>query len=125
MTKKMKGFTIVEVTIASLILLISLVGGTVFFFSNRRNLVYATRERLAMWAAMYKMEELKGEDYDKISIGEETEDITLSGFPAERITEVVEIDEDEPPDEADYKKVTVKVDWADGETSLVTYIAPK
>jgi len=119
-----KGFTIIEVMIASLILLISLVGGTVFFFSNRRNLVYATRERLAMWSALYKVEELKGRDYSAVNPG--SENISLSGISAQRITTVEEIDADEPPDgTADYKQVMVKVNWGNGETSLVTFIAPK
>ena len=118
-----KGFTIIEVMLASFILLVSLIGGSVFFFSNRRNLVYATRERLAMWSAIYKVEELKGADYGMIN--PETENISLSGISARRITTVEEIDEDDPPDGTDYKKITVKVDWGSGETSLVSYIAPK
>ena len=118
-----KGFTIIEVTLASFILLVSLIGGSVFFFSNRRNLVYATRERLAMWSALYKVEELKGTDYGMIN--PETENISLSGISARRITTVEEIDEDDPPDDTDYKKITVKVNWGSGEISLVTYIAPK
>ncbi len=116
-----KGFTLVEIILASLLLLITLIGGVVFLSANRKNLVFASRQRLATWAAVSKMEGLKSTDYH--SLQNSSENITLSGKPFHRTVTVENIDEDGGG--TDYKKVTVGVSWSGGNLSLVTYIAPK
>jgi len=111
----------IEVLIASLILLISVIGGVAFFSANHANLIYSTQQRLAIWSAADKLEELKGADYN--SLNSEIENITLSKYTAQRTTTVVDIDEDGGG--TDYKEVTVEVDWGEGNDALVTYITPK
>lgn len=122
MRQKKGGFTIVEVILASLILAISLIGGAVFLSANRTNLVYATRQRLATWAAIYKVEQLKSADYTSslLTAGTTNESLTLNNDPFTRRTIVTDIG-------GNYKQVTVSMDWGNGKfpLSLTTYIAPK
>ncbi|MFW6457083.1 MAG: type IV pilus modification PilV family protein [Planctomycetota bacterium] len=110
-------FSLVEVIVASVILLITVVGIPSFYFANRRNLRRSHLKRLATWQATYKMEELKAQGYDGINTDSDT--VELDNVTADRNWVV------EPCDgELDCKKVTVIVSWGENNsTSLVTIIA--
>ena len=117
------GFTLIELIAAFVILSITLVGMASFYFANHKNLLWATRERLATWKAIDKMEELKVVNYETLETLPE-ENFTLYRVPAKRKVEIEEIDEDSDGS-TDYKKVTVKITWEQKETVLITYISPR
>ena len=120
--KNKAGFTIVEVIIATVILVMSLLGGVVCFSANRKNLAYANLQRLATWNAIYNMERLKSADYAGLTSGTTTENIFLSGKPFQRRTTIQNIGGG-----PDYKQVTVAMDWGSGTfpLSLTTYISAR
>ena len=129
--KNKSGFTIVEVIIATIILVISLLGGVAFFSLNRNNLSYANRQRLATWAAIYKIEELKSMNYAALVSPSTTIEppppLTISGYSFTRTTTITN-----PVPGLDYKQATVYVSWNQGNfppspttLSLTTYISEK
>jgi type II secretory pathway pseudopilin PulG len=126
---KKNGFTIIEIVVASLILLLSLLGGVTFFSLNSNNLSYATRQRLATWGAVYKIEQLKSATYtdtynDSIlnagTYGPENNNPPIPGYSFTRTTTITNM-------AAGYKQVTVSVNWGKPTppVSLTTYISPR
>lgn len=117
---KKAGFTLVEVIVATIVLVISIIGGTAFFFLNRNNLSYANRQRLATWAAVYKIEQLKSMNYSDLPTADETENPTISEYSFTRTTTITDIS-------GHYKQADVSVSWVQGNlpSSLTTYIAEK
>ncbi len=125
---KKTGFTLVEVIIATIILVISIIGGTAFFFLNRNNLSFANRQRLATWAAVYKIEELKNMNYSALALLPSPaieNNLPVSGYSFTRTTTITDIS-------GNYKQATVKMDWEQPSfpsslrtLSLTTYIAER
>jgi len=116
-TRDKKGFTLIEVLIATIILAIGLIGGSTFFYANRKNIYNARLERYATWKAIEKMEEIKG----KASLEEvvEEEDVAVGDVAGRRITTIEEKEEDG----VTFKSVNVRVEWNNGrEVSLETYV---
>lgn len=113
--KKQRGFTTIELLLATVVLVIGLIGGSSFFYANRRNLVAARFTRLATWSAISRMESLKAGDY--ASTGNTTESVTLDGDTATRTTTV------DVPYAVALKRVVVTVSGTGGNVSLTTYIA--
>ena len=118
-----KGFTLVEVIIATIILILSLLGGVAFFNLNRNNLSYANYQRLATWAAIYKIEELKSMPYPPASVSDTWQ---YKGVTFTRIPTIV----NDPT--GNYKQATVSVSWVQGsfpssltKLSLTTYISER
>ena len=116
-----------EVIIASIILVLSLLGGIAFFYLNRNNLSYANRQRLATWAAVYKIEGLRSTPYSLLpSPGSTIENnLPVSGYFFTRTTTIADIN-------GNYKQATVRVDWNQlsfpsslTTLSLTTYLAEK
>jgi prepilin-type N-terminal cleavage/methylation domain-containing protein len=128
---KKNGFTIIEVVVASIILVVSLLGGVVFLSANRNNLVYATNQRLATWSAIYKIEQLKSATYtdtgwdailNNTFPGSTTENLPISGKSFIRKTTITDIGVG-----PDYKQATVEMNWGKPTppVSLTTYISAK
>jgi prepilin-type N-terminal cleavage/methylation domain-containing protein len=115
--KKKNGFTLIEVLLATVLIALGFIAGSVFFYANRKNLYNARLERYATWAAIKKIEEIKG----KSSLQEEetTEDITLGEYniPAQLIVSITE-----PEDDQLIWKVITKVEWGNEEVSFETYL---
>ncbi|MFA5393181.1 MAG: prepilin-type N-terminal cleavage/methylation domain-containing protein [Candidatus Ratteibacteria bacterium] len=118
-----KGFTIVEVIIATIILVISLLGGVAFFSLNRNNLSYADCQRLANWTAIYKIEQLKSMDYPPTITFDPT--WQYKGKTFTRTTTSNTITED--PTGNFIRAYTVSVNWGEATppVSLTTYISEK
>lgn len=120
MRLKKSGFTLIEVILASIILIISILGGTAFFSINRKSLVFATCQRLATWSAIYKIEELKSMDYPPTITSDPP--WQYKGRTFTRLTTII----DGPT--GNYKQVTVSVNWGEptlAPVSLTTYISAK
>ncbi|MFH2068225.1 MAG: prepilin-type N-terminal cleavage/methylation domain-containing protein [Candidatus Omnitrophota bacterium] len=122
---KKAGFTLAEVIIATIILIISLLGGIAFFSLNRNNLSYANRQRLATWGAVYKIEQLKSMNYSDMELllsPAIENNLNISGKIFTRKTTITDIGAG-----PDYKQVTVEMGWNPGSfpVSLTTYISPK
>ncbi len=114
-----RGFTLVEVLIATIILAIGLIGSSAFYYANRRNLYTARLERYAMWSAVERMEYIKGCSYSSLSEGETEEEVTIGNLTGERITTIADMDEDGVA----FKSVNVRVELDEGgEISLTTYL---
>jgi len=116
--KKKNGFTLIEVLLATVLIALGFIAGSVFFYANRKNLYNARLERYATWAAIKNVEKIKGEAY--IQEEESTEDITLGEYniPAQLTVSITE-----PEDDQLIWKVMAKVKWGENEeVSLVTYL---
>ncbi|MCM8776699.1 MAG: prepilin-type N-terminal cleavage/methylation domain-containing protein [Candidatus Omnitrophica bacterium] len=112
------GFTLMEVLLATVIIALGFIGGSVFFYTNRKNLYSARLERYATWSAIKKIEEIKGRS--SLQEEETTEDISLGEYniPAERILNITE-----PEDDDLIWEIEVKVRWGENkEVSLNTYL---
>ena len=125
------GFTLVEVLVALFIIALIIMGGGMFFFYGRVNIIREAHRRAAVLVASQRLEELKGADYSGIgSSGPEPVDVdNLSGDSPTGPTmdTVVEFVDDGGINEA-YKKVTVTVNWVDSRSNSVsatTLIAPR
>ena len=116
---KNDGFTLIEILVSLTILIIVIIGTSMFFYSSRKNLLYANLERLGTWKAVEKMELLKSSSYSNII--NQTENISLDETSAQRITSVQNIDENG----VTFKLVKVEVNWGTGDVFLTTYIAEK
>ena len=117
--KSKAGFTIIEVVLSSITLVVSLLGGVVFLSANRNNLSYASLQRLATWGAVYKIEQLKSMDYSALPVSG-TENLTISGKSFTRKTTITDIS-------GNYKQATVEMGWVQDKfpVSLTTYISDK
>jgi len=116
------GFSLIEVSIALLILSIVIAGGGLFFFYARCAIVREGHRRAALQIATQKIEELKGTPYEKI--------LNSMPFPKEKVDNL-------PPgntvttqieDLGGYLEATVTVSWQNNsphKVSLVTLIAPR
>jgi Tfp pilus assembly protein PilV len=113
----MKRFTLIELIVASVVLVIALIGIPAFYFASHRNLRTSRLKRLATWQATSKMEELKATPYDDLEDG--NENVQLGWTEADMVWEVTTV-EDEG---LEYKRITVTVSYGEsGEVSLVTYV---
>jgi len=126
--KQKRGFTIVEVLIALVILAIGLIGISAFFYANRKNLYNARLEREATWKAVERMESEKGLSVsaleEKLPADEQVveENIPIgNNVLATRTTEKLTPDEED----AAFWKIKVTVSWDEDKESFLTTYIPK
>ena len=62
------GFTLVEVLVALFIIALVIMGGGMFFFYGRVNIVREAHRRAAVLVASQRLEELKGADFGEINL---------------------------------------------------------
>ena len=111
---KKKGFTLVEVLVATVILLTAIIGTSAFFYFNRQNLVKARLKRQATITAVNTIEELKGMDYYSLTAGTLSDTALLANALADIKVTIGE----EPEDGIGYLPVTVEVTWDDDKEKL-------
>ncbi len=116
-----KGTSLVEVMTAVLISTIVILGGSFFYVGSTNQINLREQYRAASRLAGQKLEELKADNYDDVTIGELKDSLTLESSTYSRsvVTE----------DLGSYKKIVVTVNWGpvgmERNISLATLIAPK
>ena len=118
--RRLPGFTLVEVLIAIAIAAIAILGAGAIYTLTRVESIKAECQRLAIWSAVSKMEEIKARSSFE-SVSSETEQIVLKPLTinATRVITVTTLTDDL------LKNVTVQVSWPGGTVSLTSYIANK
>ena len=120
-SKSNRGFGLIEVVVATLILLIVIVGGSLCFFHARNQIHVRKQSRAAVQLTSQKLEELRADNYDDIAEGDTVEKLFLDDLACRQSTEILVVD--------DYKKVKVTTSWQHRgmphDVSLVTFIVPK
>jgi len=128
---KRRHFSLIELIIASTMLVIAMLGGSAFYFANRRNLTKARIQRQATWEAVNQMEGVKKilSDENKIDLENDTVyvdgddgNFTLENRPAHWELKIEKQDEG---GNIKWFKATVTVSWngGDDEVEIVTYVA--
>jgi prepilin-type N-terminal cleavage/methylation domain-containing protein len=128
MRRKMKGFTLVEVMISIVILLIGIFGVWAYFIYSQNALELAVKKRYASQICHMKLEELRSVDYNALSGYEETNTpVKIDNLDGFRNTVVENIDENNDG-RTDYKKITVRVNWnqngKEQKIEFVSFISP-
>ncbi len=118
--RKKSGFTIIEVVVSVLILLIILTGSSMLYVRGRERIHTRKYQRAAVQLASRKIEELKGSPYVSVTAGQSSENITLENFTYSLTADVEDL--------GLYKKVTVTAQWQGkaGSKNLVmsTFLSP-
>ncbi len=119
--KSKKGTSLVEVMTAVLISIIVILGGSFFYVASTNQINLREQYRAASRLAGQKLEELKADNYDDVTIGEVEDSLTLENSTYSRSVVAEDL--------GSYKKVVVTVNWGpagmERNVSLVTLIAPK
>jgi len=119
--KSRKGTSLVEVMVAVLISTIVVVGGSLFFVASTNQINLREQYRAASRLAGQKLEELRADDYDDVTIGELTDSLSLEDVSYSRSTVTEDL--------GSHKNVVVTVNWGpagmERNVSLVTLIVPK
>jgi len=126
--RKMKGFTLVEVMISIIILLIGIFGVWAYFIYSKNALELAVKKRYASQICHMRLEELRSVDYNALSGYEETNTpIKIDNLDGYRNTVIEDIDENKDG-RTDYKKITVRVNWnqngKEQKIEFVSFISP-
>ena len=143
-----RGTTLIEVMIALLIIALVILGGGMFFFYGRLNIIREAHRRAALLVASQRLEALKAADYEKIAhnplsyepyyithssdwawnLSETKETITVDNLSdAQMLTEAQYMDDDGMNDSYDYLKITIVVEWSDpvpNRVSLTSLVGP-
>jgi len=146
-----RGTTLVEVMIALLIIALVILGGGMFFFYGRLNIVREAHRRAALLITNQRLEALKAADWDDIALisplsyqpyyithssvwalnlSETKETITVDNLSdAQMLTEAEWVDDnpDDSYDTYDYLKITIVVEWSDpasNRVSLTSLVGP-
>ncbi len=119
--KSKRGMTLIEVVVAMLILSILIIGAHYHFVYGRGQIALRENYRAALQLAAQKLEELKADSYNDITVSKTQETLALGEYSCNRSTDVNDV--------SLYKKINVQIDWnqmgRDHNVSLDTFIAPK
>ena len=122
-----KGLTLIEVIISILLFSVVLLGAMAFYFYSDSSFRFAEHKKMALELADARMEQLKAQEYDDLTIGAwDREPIIIGQLPCES-PDGLYID---VSDVGGYKLVRVQVVWTDPSRAgtqnitLDTYIAP-
>jgi prepilin-type N-terminal cleavage/methylation domain-containing protein len=117
-----RGFTLVELLLAIVLLAILTIGGLNFFVYGRSDINREGHRRVALELASQKFEELKADGYALV-ISEDESNLSLDNISCLRTTSVTEIEIGE------LKEVTVTVSWDEkgvtNNVELTTLIAKR
>ncbi|KAA3612063.1 MAG: hypothetical protein DWQ05_18860 [Calditrichaeota bacterium] len=130
-----KGVSLVEAMIAIVIFMIIMIGGHSYFARSHMVMAYGKLQRLAVAAAVHKMESLVKLDYSSLSSSLNETDVTidLGNRSGTRSTTITYIDDaadgqagaDSDGNTLDYKMIAVEIAWSDSREqsySLSTFV---
>ncbi|MCM8804802.1 MAG: prepilin-type N-terminal cleavage/methylation domain-containing protein [Candidatus Omnitrophica bacterium] len=128
--KRNKGFSLIEVIISILIIIIGIFGTLSYFFYSQTNLNLERHRRTALQIAQSRIEFLRTVSYNNLmNYVENGTNVNIDEIQGKRVTIIEDVNDPEDPDPSiDYKRITVKVMWFENkrnnEVSLKTIIAP-
>lgn len=125
---RLRGATLLEVMIASLVFLAGSLGAMAYLGHGRIGLLRQGHARLAAQVAHSRLEELRTVRYaDLEDFAENGTAVALGGIAGQRVTQITPVDEN-GNGTVDYKLAQVTVSWQMGdltqEVNLVTLFAP-
>ncbi|MCX7917566.1 MAG: hypothetical protein N2589_05510 [bacterium] len=130
MRKNKNGYSVVEILIAILIIIIGFIGTLSYFLYSQINLNLERHRRTALQIAHSRIEFLRTISYNNLmNYIENGTVVQIDEISGRRITMIEDINDPEDTDSLpDYKKITVKVIWFENrrnnEVVLQTIIAP-
>ncbi|MCS7180088.1 MAG: hypothetical protein NZ891_01880 [bacterium] len=130
MKKNKNGYSVVEILIAILIIIIGFIGTLSYFLYSQINLNLERHRRTALQIAHSRIEFLRTISYNNLmNYIENGTVVQIDEISGRRITMIEDINDPEDTDSLpDYKKITVKVIWFENrrnnEVVLQTIIAP-
>lgn len=124
-----RGSTLIETLIASIILILALMGYSSSYVSARKQIANQRIYQMAVHLSSQKLEEIRAKEYDNINIGRQEEPLFVDITTYTRITLVELSAEATAKLKQPCKKVTVTTQWLgkvgeQHEVTLVTYIGP-
>jgi len=126
-TKGQRGFTIVETTIASLVMLVGALGVSSLFLFSTQNNIGGSERALAMAVAQQQLEQIRSVTFEDTTLtaGTMTTTVTSGGRPY-TVQRVVTNETDAEGNAKQLKKITVRVtpksapNWISTPVELVT-----
>ena len=126
-TKGQRGFTIVETTIASLVMLVGALGVSSLFLFSTQNNIGGSERALAMAVAQQQLEQIRSVTFEDTTLtaGTTTTTVTSGGRPY-TVQRVVANETDAEGNAKQLKKITVRVtpksapNWISTPVELVT-----
>jgi Tfp pilus assembly protein PilV len=126
-TKGQRGFTIVETTIASLVMLVGALGVSSLFLFSTQNNIGGSERALAMAVAQQQLEQIRSVTFEDTTLtaGTTTTTVTSGGRPY-TVQRVVADETDAEGNAKQLKKITVRVtpksapNWISTPVELVT-----
>jgi type II secretory pathway pseudopilin PulG len=117
------GFTLIEVMMGVMIIMIAIVGTFAYFTYGRTALDLAGHKRIAAEIASARLEEMRGVAYAKLLTKAETDTVVSMGeVDGKRSTIITDVDEDNDG-KVDYRVVTARVTWLkNGRTQTVELV---
>jgi Tfp pilus assembly protein PilV len=126
-TKGQRGFTIVETTIASLVMLVGALGVSSLFLFSTQNNIGGSERALAMAVAQQQLEQIRSVTFEDTTLtaGTTTTTVTSGGRPY-TVQRVVANETDAEGNAKQLKKITIRVtpksapNWISTPVELVT-----
>ena len=126
-TKGQRGFTIIETTIASLVMLVGALGVSSLFLFSTQNNIGGSERALAMAVAQQQLEQIRSVTFEDTTLtaGTTTTTVTSGGRPY-TVQRVVTNETDAEGNAKQLKKITVRVtpksapNWISTPVELVT-----
>jgi len=126
-TKGQRGFTIIETTIASLVMLVGALGVSSLFLFSTQNNIGGSERALAMAVAQQQLEQIRSVTFEDTTLtaGTTTTTVTSGGRPY-TVQRVVTNETDAEGNAKQLKKITIRVtpksapNWISTSVELVT-----
>ena len=126
-TKGQRGFTIIETTIASLVMLVGALGVSSLFLFSTQNNIGGSERALAMAVAQQQLEQIRSVSFEDTTLtaGTTTTTVTSGGRPY-TVQRVVANETDAEGNAKQLKKITIRVtpksapNWISTPVELVT-----
>jgi Tfp pilus assembly protein PilV len=141
------GATLVELLVALLIVALVILGGGMFFFHARVNIIREAHRRAAVLVASQRLEALKAADWEDIALdpasdqpyyithssgwvknlAEAKDTVSVDDLSDGEMTTQAQWEDDDGDTSYDYLRIIVTVEWSDGTTNTVSFttlIAP-